>query len=143
MALLRKLIEIDKLSAAQAGRIVKRSRSAVQSKCDRSGIKLQPPPIKKAKPPKREPRKPKTVWSGGVVLEPTPEAPEIIDTPTAQLIELTRHRCKWPIGDPSESGFGFCGRRATNGRYCDAHTAISRKPSQPEDIMRAVRLFVR
>jgi GcrA cell cycle regulator len=40
------------------------------------------------------------------------------------LADLDEHGCRWPIGDPSEPGFAFCGSRAL-GRwpYCPAHIA--------------------
>jgi GcrA cell cycle regulator len=41
-------------------------------------------------------------------------------TPTVDLAGLGPHMCKWPIGDPRDSGFGFCGRPA-NGNYCGTH----------------------
>ena len=35
---------------------------------------------------------------------------------------LTSRTCKWPIGDPSESDFHYCGHPPELGRpYCDAH----------------------
>ena len=30
--------------------------------------------------------------------------------------------CQWPLGDPGEKGFHFCGGKATTGKpYCEAH----------------------
>ena len=40
--------------------------------------------------------------------------------PTRDLMGLGAHMCRWPIGDPTSVGFGFCGRLAS-GVYCDAH----------------------
>ena len=35
---------------------------------------------------------------------------------------LTSRTCKWPIGDPAEPGFHYCGHPPESGRpYCDAH----------------------
>jgi GcrA cell cycle regulator len=35
-------------------------------------------------------------------------------------------RCKWPIGDPRSSEFGFCGKPAVQGRpYCAEHCAAA------------------
>jgi GcrA cell cycle regulator len=46
--------------------------------------------------------------------------------PTATLASLTEHGCRWPIGEPGEIGFGFCGRlRAPRGAYCAGHAQMS------------------
>jgi GcrA cell cycle regulator len=55
-------------------------------------------------------------------------APRIVfeATPTASLITLTEHGCRWPIGDPDAPGFGFCGRlRADYGAYCSGHASMA------------------
>jgi GcrA cell cycle regulator len=41
---------------------------------------------------------------------------------------LTSRTCKWPIGDPVEPGFHYCGLPPESGRaYCDAHDRKSRR----------------
>ncbi|MDR3508757.1 MAG: GcrA family cell cycle regulator [Caulobacteraceae bacterium] len=46
--------------------------------------------------------------------------------PTATLLTLKTHACRWPIGDPAETGFGFCGReRAGAGSYCADHSSLA------------------
>jgi GcrA cell cycle regulator len=45
------------------------------------------------------------------------------------LMELTERTCKWPIGDPTDEDFHFCGHQAAPGRpYCAAHCAIAYQP---------------
>jgi GcrA cell cycle regulator len=45
------------------------------------------------------------------------------------LMELTERTCKWPIGDPTDDDFHFCGHPAAPGRpYCSAHCAIAYQP---------------
>lgn len=35
---------------------------------------------------------------------------------------LNEHTCKWPVGDPLEPGFGFCGQHSEPGKpYCAEH----------------------
>jgi GcrA cell cycle regulator len=58
-----------------------------------------------------------------------PRAPRIELTATATLLTLTPNGCRWPIGDPQEAGFGFCGRlKADQASYCRHHaqTAVRR-----------------
>ena len=43
---------------------------------------------------------------------------------------LTTRTCKWPIGDPAESGFHYCGQPPQSARpYCDAHDRRSYQSS--------------
>lgn len=48
-------------------------------------------------------------------------------TPTRDLASLTGHTCRWPIGDPKQDGFGFCGRHKPDLEqpYCNTHSAIA------------------
>jgi GcrA cell cycle regulator len=56
---------------------------------------------------------------------PPPSAPFQVP-PTATLVTLAEHGCRWPIGDPGEDGFGFCGRpRTGRGAYCQGHVPMS------------------
>lgn len=55
-------------------------------------------------------------------ISPTDE-----DIARVQFSELEAHHCKYPIGDPRQSGFGFCGlERVPGSPYCMPHTRISR-----------------
>ncbi len=48
---------------------------------------------------------------------------------TAADRTLHAHMCKWPISDPSSSGFGFCGRRSEEGAiYCVEHANKVNEP---------------
>jgi GcrA cell cycle regulator len=68
--------------------------------------------------------------------EPEPEPIEII-IPMAQrctLIELddstsAPEKCRWPVGDPGQPDFFFCGGKATSGLpYCVCHSRIAYTP---------------
>lgn len=38
------------------------------------------------------------------------------------LMQLNGHSCRWPVGDPGDSGFFFCGGVTENGQaYCPVH----------------------
>ncbi len=42
--------------------------------------------------------------------------------PVVSLMDLGPNACKWPMGDPLQPGFGFCGQFAEDGKpYCTAH----------------------
>lgn len=43
-----------------------------------------------------------------------------------ELTELDNHTCRWPLGDPREENFCFCGKRVRGGQtYCEEHSAIA------------------
>lgn len=43
-----------------------------------------------------------------------------------KLIELDSHTCRWPIGDPRDEDFCFCGKKVRAGQtYCDEHSQIA------------------
>lgn len=45
------------------------------------------------------------------------------------LQELTERVCKWPIGDPTDPDFHFCGHNSVPGKpYCASHCAIAFQP---------------
>jgi GcrA cell cycle regulator len=65
---------------------------------------------------------------------------------TATIHTLTAHGCRWPIGEPDEAGFGFCGRLRTGpGSYCAGHApmAVRRRdtPLKAKEIDRMVGRF--
>ena len=45
------------------------------------------------------------------------------------FLELSDHTCRWPVGDPSNSDFFFCGAEPLQGKpYCAAHCARAYRP---------------
>ena len=57
------------------------------------------------------------------------------------LLDLTERTCKWPIGDPTEESFAFCGLDCVPGKpYCEYHVAVAFQPmSSRRDRARANR----
>jgi len=55
----------------------------------------------------------------------------LLDEPgLATSTTLEAHMCRWPIGDPEEAGFSFCGRSADGVRpYCQGHSRLAYKNS--------------
>ena len=52
------------------------------------------------------------------------------DTPPGKrlsVMEVSDHTCRWPIGDPHDFDFGFCGKpKPANGLpYCPHHTLLA------------------
>ena len=42
------------------------------------------------------------------------------------LTDLDNHTCRWPIGDPKDDNFHFCGKKVRLGQtYCEEHSAVA------------------
>jgi GcrA cell cycle regulator len=55
-----------------------------------------------------------------------PKATGVELTPTATIHTLTLAACRWPIGDPRDPEFGFCGRACSDkGSYCQGHAQLA------------------
>ncbi len=64
---------------------------------------------------------------------PQPTEKREVVVPIAEpvtILELRDSMCRWPIGDPTQPDFRFCGARKTPGAgpYCACHSAIAYQP---------------
>jgi GcrA cell cycle regulator len=121
-------------SAAQVARELGGvSRSAVIGKIHRLGIAGREAPSRPRAISSRVAATPRATSHGErrtTTLQPqrrpAPRSEPFEVAPTATLTSLTEHGCRWPIGDPGEDSFGFCGRlRTGRGAYCQGHTPMS------------------
>ena len=134
--LLKKLWS-EGLSASQiAGRLgMGVTRNAVIGKVHRLGLAGRVTPTRPARRPQRAARPRPTA---APVQPPRPRpAPVIVDVEPvrfangrmANVLTLNERTCKWPIGDPTDENFGFCGHAATPGcPYCAEHAQMAYQP---------------
>ncbi len=85
-------------------------------------IKEQPP---KEKAPKIETpvqiKEAEIKYTPAIKAETTPCDPE-----NMSLTDLDNHTCRWPLGDPKDENFHFCGKKVRIGQtYCDEHAAVA------------------
>lgn len=80
----------------------------------------------------------KIAGRGAVFVEAESREPRVVvpfreEAPgLATIHTLAARMCKWPLGDPREPGFTFCGCVAPEGRpYCAPHHARAHQPSIP------------
>ena len=108
---LLKKLWAEGLSASQiAGRLGGVTRNAVIGKAHRLGLKGRPSPIK------RQANKPVEVKK---------------ETRVFTLTDLSAATCRWPIGDPQEAEFHFCGKSAAPGiPYCADHSQLAYQPKK-------------
>jgi GcrA cell cycle regulator len=56
------------------------------------------------------------------------------------ILELTEETCRWPIGDPGQAEFFFCGGRPiTSGPYCSYHSRMAYQPPSARRDRRVMR----
>jgi GcrA cell cycle regulator len=122
------------------------TRNAVIGKVHRLGLAGRATPSRPAKRP-RPAARPRIVSSvGGLGQRPrVPHAPYLALVPQLEplkaddgsvttVLTLTESVCKWPIGDPGDATFAFCGRGVSEGekhRYCADHAQLAFQPAQP------------
>jgi GcrA cell cycle regulator len=122
------------------------SGRATPSKPARTGVKAPRP----ARPVTSAPSAPRRISSEPVSLHaPAPPVRYVEEAPgTATVLTLGAHMCKWPIGDPSQDNFTFCGRRAGDGPYCHEHSQVAYQPAQAKkrsgaaELARSLRRYI-
>lgn len=87
-------------------------------------LKYRPPLKKRPVAAKRPPRK---VSPAPQRPLPPPPAPTPLGGGPITIADLTNYRCHWPLGDPKEASFRYCGAaKAPDGPYCASHKALAR-----------------
>lgn len=112
------------------------TRNAVIGKAHRLGLRGRPSPIRRdenapfvrASRPTQPAEAAEQAMAEAApqpVAETPPPAPA---QPTAQVKapQAGARTCSWPVGDPKQPGFHFCGQEALAGRpYCAAHCSMA------------------
>ncbi|WP_299621390.1 GcrA family cell cycle regulator [Pelagibius sp.] len=123
-------------SASEIGRLLGVSKNSVVGKAHRMKLAARPSPIKRGgrsatprrpaatpapKPILRADTQPKIKK----IIAPAPAAaPERRPAPAVRRASGKGPNCLWPIGDPGDADFHFCGAPAVPGKpYCAEHCA--------------------
>ena len=65
---------------------------------------------------------------------PEPQPLRLVDLPKGgrvTILHLSDKTCKWPIGDPGNESFCFCGHNPRDGApYCEYHARLAYQPMQ-------------
>ncbi len=108
-------------SASAIGRMLGVSKNAVVGKAHRMRLESRPSPIRRDQrtPARRRvPMPAQTLPRQPIAVAPPPTPRWIIQR------KSDGPSCLWPIGDPSEADFHFCGAQAVEGKpYCPDHCA--------------------
>ena len=112
------------------------SKYSIVGKVHRLNLKARPSPIKKKEEVAvAEPVsvKEETVKQAAKPIKKINISPVNVSTEKSKketsylkLTELDNHTCRWPIGDPRDDNFCFCGKSIRSGQtYCEEHAAIA------------------
>jgi GcrA cell cycle regulator len=134
-----KALWADGRSASEiAGLLGEVTRNAVIGKVHRLGLAGRKTTSRKPLPRRTSPRRnrpgsverrqPPTRFMRPAALPPAPPPP--VAALMLPLRQLRDDQCRWPVGDPREAGFGFCGCQKVAGvPYCAHHAAIAYNPA--------------
>ena len=142
------------------------TRNAVIGKVHRLGLSGRATPSRPVKRPPRLARPKPRLMPDGTVTTPAPAvtAPPVeqakpaaeravmtaplppmrlADGGAATILTLRDSMCKWPIGDPADPKFAFCGRKSDCGPYCTEHAKVAFQPARKRDTKKSQYDYVR
>ncbi|MBK8837900.1 MAG: GcrA cell cycle regulator [Hyphomonadaceae bacterium] len=147
-------------SASQiAKRLGSVTRNAVIGKVHRLGLSgratpsrpvKRPPRLARPKPQQQMPRQasaaPAARGSNALAVRAEPTHTHISEAeaniepqrlPNGDMVTVLTVKdsmCKWPIGDPADANFGFCGHSsAENSPYCAEHARVAFQPAKKRE----------
>jgi GcrA cell cycle regulator len=121
---------------------MRRSRNSVIGRAHRNGLQFTGQLSRKSTKTAAEPIGPSVVkavklnlHAGNIMGKKLSRAqdPEFKHVPPAvpmlvprmvKLVDLEGDHCRFPIGDPKDEAFGFCGHPKADSAYCRAHAAL-------------------
>lgn len=129
------------------------TRNAVIGKVHRLGLSGRATPSRPVKRPPRLARpKPQHVRTGVQTAKPAvaETAAKVKEAPQETVVNVEPRRldngdmvtvmtvkdsmCKWPIGDPADPNFGFCGHKTDGSSpYCAEHAKLAFQPARKRE----------
>ena len=142
------------------------TRNAVIGKVHRLGLSgratpsrpvKRPPRLARPKPAPQRVERPETTTPE--VAAPQPQQPttlpavakstepldpvKLANGDFASVLNIRESMCKWPIGDPADPKFAFCGRKADCGPYCSEHAKVAFQPARKRESRKGAYDYVR
>jgi len=113
------------LTTGEIGKALGVSKNAVVGKAHRLGLNSRPSPIRRGD--EEAENTTDTVKKKKAAKNDSPKKmPEQEKKKLFTVNDLTSSSCRWPIGDPKDEDFHFCGKEALPDKpYCAEHAAIA------------------
>ncbi len=127
---------LEGLTANEIAKKLGVSKNSIVGKVHRLCLKARPSPIKKKDDePVDETVVETTAAEVAEEVKPVEEVAEVeVKAPKkahknghhVKLMELDSHTCRWPLGDPRDEDFCFCGKKVRMGQtYCEEHANMA------------------
>lgn len=127
------------MTTGQIAKALNVTKNSIIGKVHRLCLTARPSPIKKVSAkktpaakkentkPNKESRKTSAVATNAPKEEKIPaQAASFIEETNIPLVKLDNHTCRWPLGDPRDDDFCFCGKKVKTGQtYCEEHAAVA------------------
>jgi GcrA cell cycle regulator len=119
------------LTCSQIAAEIGVTRNAVIGKIHRLGLAPARPPGGSCTPrvhksPRRRLLRLIGAEAPGIVADEGAELAPIESAQPCSLLEIDHGKCHWPLGDPHDAGFAFCGNDAVTGfSYCVGHARMA------------------
>lgn len=128
------------MTTGQIAKALNVTKNSIIGKVHRLCLTARPSPIKKTSETseKKVSTPEKTIKASQPKPKMTSESQEngccesqkstssFVEETNIPLIKLDNHTCRWPLGDPRDDDFCFCGKRVKTGQtYCEEHAAIA------------------
>lgn len=130
------------MTTGQIAKALNVTKNSIIGKVHRLCLTARPSPIKKApgvkadkktagaaKPAKEEKNKKSSVSSQLSVSDEKVSGSaenKVTEETNIPLVKLDNHTCRWPLGDPRDDDFCFCGKHVKTGQtYCEEHAAVA------------------
>lgn len=128
------------MTTGQIAKALNVTKNSIIGKVHRLCLTARPSPIKKssdktekkattpkqAKEVKKETTKSVSKKETSVVAETEKKVAPVVEETNIPLVKLDNHTCRWPMGDPRDEDFCFCGKRIKTGQtYCEEHAAVA------------------
>lgn len=140
VTLLKKLWGEGKTAAEIAKELGGVTRNAVIGKAHRLSLSNRVSPIQQNKKPVKSVE---ALPSQTSVKKVPPTKPVVRETNRKRLplLDLKANMCRWPLGDPRDSNFGFCGDPSISGLpYCADHSKAAYQAATRNRILQAADL---
>lgn len=126
------------MTTGQIAKALNVTKNSIIGKVHRLCLTARPSPIKKvpakkapavkkeSSKPVKESRKTSSTSLTKKEEKNTTEPASFVEETNIPLVKLDNHTCRWPLGDPRDDDFCFCGKKVKTGQtYCEEHSAVA------------------